>query len=84
MVLLRAAQNIHFGSPSGDEWDIVIAADARVPDPGLRCLVIRAEQAVRTSRAGLASRAALTRSPLVMGARQGMQRNGLSATKSRA
>jgi hypothetical protein len=27
MILLRGVQIVHFGSLSGDEWDIVIAAD---------------------------------------------------------
>ena len=41
MILLRGVQIVHFGSLSGDEWDIVIAAEARIHAWRRRCINIR-------------------------------------------
>lgn len=41
MILLRGVQIVHFGSLSGDEWDIVIAAEARIHAWRRRCINLR-------------------------------------------
>ena len=38
MILLRGVQIVHFGSLSADEWDIVIAAEARIHAWRRRCI----------------------------------------------